>query len=162
MANAELHAKEAPDRVRELEKWGAVFDRTADAAFYSEFRGHRYPRLAHVGDRTGLEMIRPARSWRPPRDRRAHGTHDLVDLERWYSRGRALLRTRTRSFQNFSREAIVLATGGIGAPINHKQQLGVYRRRHSLAYEAGAELIDMEFIQFHPTEWSGAELMEFL
>ena len=130
---AELHAKEAPDRVRELEAWGAVFDRTKDGRILQRnFGGHRYPRLAHVGDRTGLEMIRTLQD---------HGIHQGIDfhmectiltlLKRWRPRGRRiLLRPRARTLPALSRQ-------GRGARHrrhrprfqNHQQQLGVHRRR---------------------------------
>jgi succinate dehydrogenase / fumarate reductase flavoprotein subunit len=152
---AELHAKEAPDRVRELEAWGAVFDRTADGRILQRnFGGHRYPRLAHVGDRTGLEMIRTLQD---------HGVHRGIDVHMEFtvvavltSGGRAAgvfgyERQRGR-FKLFRAGAIVLATGGLGRAYritsNSWEGTG---DGHSLAYRAGAELIDMEFIQFHPT-----------
>jgi succinate dehydrogenase / fumarate reductase flavoprotein subunit len=152
---AELHAKEAPDRVRELEAWGAVFDRTKDGRILQRnFGGHRYPRLAHVGDRTGLEMIRTLQD---------HGVHQgmsvymectvirlLKDGDRiagafgyYRERGRFVL---------FKAKAIVLATGGIGKAYKITSNSWEYTGDgHTLAYDAGAELIDMEFIQFHPT-----------
>jgi len=152
---AELHAREAPDRVRELEAWGAVFDRTADGRILQRnFGGHRYPRLAHVGDRTGLEMIRTLQD---------HGVHRGIDVHMEFtvvrlltSSGRAsgvvgYERERGR-FKVFSARAVVLATGGAGRAYkvtsNSWEGTG---DGHALAYEAGAELMDMEFIQFHPT-----------
>jgi len=152
---AELHAREAPDRVRELEAWGAVFDRTADGRILQRnFGGHRYPRLAHVGDRTGLEMIRTLQD---------HGVHRGIDVHMEFtivrllkSDGRAsgvvgYERDRGR-FKVFSARAVVLATGGAGRAYkitsNSWEGTG---DGHALAYEAGAELMDMEFIQFHPT-----------
>ena len=152
---AEIHAKEAPDRVRELEAWGAVFDRTADGKILQRnFGGHKYPRLAHVGDRTGLEMIRTLQD---------HGIHQgmevhmecttvalLKDGER-VSGALAYEREHGR-FKVFQAKAIVLATGGLGRAYkitsNSWEGTG---DGHSLAYHSGAELIDMEFIQFHPT-----------
>jgi succinate dehydrogenase / fumarate reductase flavoprotein subunit len=152
---AELHAKEAPDRVRELEAWGAVFDRTKDGRILQRnFGGHRYPRLAHVGDRTGLEMIRTLQD---------HGIHQgmqvymectiirlLKDGER-ISGAFGYYRERGR-FVLFKAKAVVLATGGAGRAYkitsNSWEGTG---DGHSLAYDAGAELQDMEFIQFHPT-----------
>jgi succinate dehydrogenase / fumarate reductase flavoprotein subunit len=152
---AELHAKEAPDRVRELEAWGAVFDRTPDGRILQRnFGGHRYPRLAHVGDRTGLELIRTLQD---------HGIHRGIDVHMEFtvvrllkSDGRAsgvvgYERDRGR-FKVFSARAVVLATGGAGRAYkitsNSWEGTG---DGHALAYQAGAELMDMEFIQFHPT-----------
>ena len=152
---AELHAKEAPDRVRELEAWGAVFDRTPDGRILQRnFGGHRYPRLAHVGDRTGLEMIRTLQD---------HGIHRGIDVHMEFtvvavltSDGRAsgvlgYERERGR-FKLFRASAVILATGGLGRAYritsNSWEGTG---DGHSLAYRAGAELLDMEFIQFHPT-----------
>ena len=152
---AELHAREAPDRVRELEKWGAVFDRTPDGKILQRnFGGHKYPRLAHVGDRTGLELIRTLQD---------HGIHKGIQvyMERTVVRllsggGRisgclAYDRERGR-FTVFKAKAIILACGGIGKAYkitsNSWECTG---DGHTLAYDAGAELIDMEFVQFHPT-----------
>jgi succinate dehydrogenase flavoprotein subunit len=152
---AELHAKEAPDRVRELEAWGAVFDRTKDGRILQRnFGGHRYPRLAHVGDRTGLEMIRTLQD---------HGVHQGIDVHMEFTVVSLLLtdgrasgvvgyeRERGR-FKVFNAAAVVLATGGTGRAYkitsNSWEGTG---DGHSLAYHAGAELVDMEFIQFHPT-----------
>ena len=152
---AELHAKEAPDRVRELEAWGAVFDRTKDGRILQRnFGGHKYPRLAHVGDRTGLEMIRTLQD---------HGVHQGIDvhMERTIlillkQDGRIVGafgydRERGR-FLVFRAKAIVLATGGIGRAYKITSNSWEYTGDgHALAYRAGAELIDMEFVQFHPT-----------
>jgi succinate dehydrogenase / fumarate reductase flavoprotein subunit len=152
---AELHAKEAPDRVRELEAWGAVFDRTKDGRILQRnFGGHKYPRLAHVGDRTGLEMIRTLQD---------HGVHQGIDvhMERTVltllKEGERVVgafgydRERGR-FIIFRAKAVVLATGGIGRAYKITSNSWEYTGDgHSLAYHAGAELIDMEFIQFHPT-----------
>src|SRR5438876_2307991 len=152
---AELHAKEAPDRVRELEAWGAVFDRTKDGRILQRnFGGHRYPRLAHVGDRTGLEMIRTLQD---------HGIHQGIEVYMEHTI-LALLKEGERvvgafgyerergRFKVFRAKAIVLATGGIGRAYkitsNSWESTG---DGLSLAYDAGAELIDMEFVQFHPT-----------
>jgi succinate dehydrogenase / fumarate reductase, flavoprotein subunit len=152
---AELHAKEAPDRVRELEAWGAVFDRTKDGRILQRnFGGHKYPRLAHVGDRTGLEMIRTLQD---------HGIHQGIEVYMEVT-VIALLKDGDRvvgafayerehgRFRVFKAKAIILATGGIGRAYkitsNSWEGTG---DGHSLAYDAGAELIDMEFIQFHPT-----------
>jgi succinate dehydrogenase / fumarate reductase flavoprotein subunit len=152
---AELHAREAPDRVRELEAWGALFDRTADGRILQRnFGGHKYPRLAHVGDRTGLEMIRTLQD---------HGIHRGLDVHMEFtvvsllSEGPRIVgalgydRERGR-FRVFKAKAVVLATGGIGRAYritsNSWEGTG---DGHALAYRAGAELMDMEFVQFHPT-----------
>lgn len=152
---AEIHAKEAPDRVRELEAWGALFDRTDDGRILQRnFGGHQYPRLAHVGDRTGLEMIRVLQD---------HGVHQGVDVhmectvvsilkdgER-ISGAFGYEREKGR-FKVFRAKAIVLATGGVGKAYKITSNSWEYTGDgHSLAYHAGAELIDMEFVQFHPT-----------
>jgi succinate dehydrogenase / fumarate reductase flavoprotein subunit len=152
---AELHAKEAPDRVRELEAWGAVFDRTKDGRILQRhFGGHKYPRLAHVGDRTGLEMIRTLQD---------HGVHQGIDVHMEHTI-LSLLKDGDRvvgafgyerergRFKVFRAKAVVLATGGIGRAYKITSNSWEYTGDgHALAYEAGAELIDMEFIQFHPT-----------
>ncbi len=152
---AELHAKEAPDRVRELEGWGAVFDRTKDGRINQRnFGGHRYPRLAHVGDRTGLELIRTLQD---------HGIHQGIDVHMEVT-VISLLKDGDRvvgvfayerehgRFRVFKAKAVILATGGVGRAYkitsNSWEGTG---DGHALAYHAGAELIDMEFIQFHPT-----------
>jgi len=152
---AELHAKEAPDRVRELEAWGAVFDRTPDGRILQRnFGGHKYPRLAHVGDRTGLELIRTLQD---------HGIHRGIDVHMECTIV-ALLKDGARvvgafgyerergRFKLFRARAVVLATGGIGRAYrissNSWESTG---DGHALAYHAGAELMDMEFVQFHPT-----------
>jgi succinate dehydrogenase / fumarate reductase flavoprotein subunit len=152
---AELHAKEAPDRVRELEAWGAVFDRTKDGKILQRnFGGHRYPRLAHVGDRTGLELIRTLQDQGVHRGLDVHMEFSVVSL--LVSDGRATgvigyERERGR-FKVFNAAAVVLATGGTGRAYritsNSWEGTG---DGHALAYQAGAELMDMEFIQFHPT-----------
>jgi succinate dehydrogenase / fumarate reductase flavoprotein subunit len=152
---AQLHAQEAPDRVRELEAWGAVFDRTPDGRILQRnFGGHKYPRLAHVGDRTGLELIRTLQD---------HGIHRgiAVYMERTVIRllldgGRvagAIAYDRERGrFVVFRARAVILATGGIGKAYKITSNSWEYTGDgHSLAYDAGAELIDMEFVQFHPT-----------
>ena len=153
---AELHAKEAPDRVRELEGWGAVFDRTPDGRINQRnFGGHRYPRLAHVGDRTGLELIRTLQD---------HTVYLGVDVHMEFTVVELLLDGNGRAagvvaydrekgrFHTFSAKAVILATGGIGRAYqvtsNSWEGTG---DGHALAFRAGAELIDMEFIQFHPT-----------
>jgi succinate dehydrogenase / fumarate reductase flavoprotein subunit len=152
---AEIHAKEAPDRVRELEAWGAVFDRTPDGRINQRnFGGHRYPRLAHVGDRTGLELIRTLQDHTSYLGVTVHMEHTVIDLILDGGRAAGVLaydRERGR-FHVFSAKAIVLATGGVGRAYkitsNSWEGTG---DGHALAYRAGAELIDMEFIQFHPT-----------
>jgi succinate dehydrogenase / fumarate reductase flavoprotein subunit len=152
---AQLHAQEAPERVTELEQWGALFDRTEDGRILQRaFGGHTFKRLCHVGDRTGLEMIRTLQ------DRGVHMGFDvymecaivrlLTDggrcagaLAYWRETGRFVL---------FKAKSVVMATGGIGKawPItsNSWEYTG---DGMALAYEAGAELMDMEFVQFHPT-----------
>ncbi|HUP19684.1 MAG TPA: fumarate reductase/succinate dehydrogenase flavoprotein subunit [Gemmatimonadota bacterium] len=152
---AELHAREAPERVRELEAWGALFDRTADGRILQRnFGGHAYPRLAHVGDRTGLEMIRTLQD---------HGIHRGIEFHMETTVTRLLIadgrvvgafgydRERGR-FRVFGAGAVVLATGGIGRAYSITSNSWEYTGDgHALAYRAGAELIDMEFLQFHPT-----------
>jgi succinate dehydrogenase / fumarate reductase flavoprotein subunit len=152
---AELHAKEAPDRVRELEAWGALFDRTTDGRILQRnFGGHKYPRLAHVGDRTGLEMIRTLQD---------HSIHQGIDVHmectvlQLFTDGQrvcaALAYDRERGrFRLFRAKAIVLATGGIGRAFSITSNSWEYTGDgHALAYQAGAALQDMEFVQFHPT-----------
>ncbi len=152
---AELHAKEAPDRVRELEAWGAVFDRTRDGRILQRnFGGHKYPRLAHVGDRTGLEMIRTLQD---------HGIHrgfevfmemTVVALLKDGDRvsGAVAYDRELGRFHAFRAGAIVLATGGIGKAFRITSNSWEYTGDgHALAYDAGAALRDMEFVQFHPT-----------
>jgi succinate dehydrogenase / fumarate reductase flavoprotein subunit len=152
---AELHAKQAPDRVRELEDWGAVFDRTKEGLISQRnFGGHRYPRLAHVGDRTGLELIRSLQD---------HGVHQGIDfhmectalellkdgdriagvLAYWRETGR---------FVVFRCKAVILATGGGGKAWPVTSNSWEYTGDGlAMAYQAGAELMDVEFTQFHPT-----------
>jgi succinate dehydrogenase / fumarate reductase flavoprotein subunit len=152
---AEIHAKEAPDRVRELEAYGAVFDRTADGRILQRnFGGHRYPRLAHVGDRTGLELIRTLQDHTIHLGVTVHMEHTVIDLlldDAGVSGVLAYDRERGR-FHVFTARAVVLATGGVGRAYqvtsNSWEGTG---DGHALAYRAGAELIDMEFVQFHPT-----------
>src|SRR6202789_4210905 len=152
---AELHAKEAPARVRELEAWGALFDRTKDShILLRNFGGHRYPRLAHVGDRTGLEMIRTLQD---------HGIHLGLDVFMEYTI-LTLLKDGNRiagafgydrergRFHLFRAKSVVLATGGIGRAFKITSNSWEYTGDgHALAYDAGAALMDMEFVQFHPT-----------
>jgi succinate dehydrogenase / fumarate reductase flavoprotein subunit len=152
---AELHAKEAPECVRELEAWGALFDRTTDGKILQRnFGGHRYPRLAHVGDRTGLEMIRTLQD---------HGIHTGMQVHMECTVLSLLLdgnriagacgydREKGR-FQLWEAKAVVLATGGIGRAFKVSSNSWEYTGDGlALAYRAGAELQDMEFVQFHPT-----------
>ncbi|MBM4113011.1 MAG: fumarate reductase/succinate dehydrogenase flavoprotein subunit, partial [Phycisphaerae bacterium] len=152
---AELHAKEAPARVRELEAWGALFDRTNDGRILQRnFGGHRYPRLAHVGDRTGLEMIRTLQD---------HGIHQGMSIYMEHT-VTALLKDGPRiagafgydrergRFRVYRAKAVVLATGGIGRAFKISSNSWEYTGDgHALAYDAGADLMDMEFVQFHPT-----------
>jgi succinate dehydrogenase flavoprotein subunit len=152
---AELHAKEAPQSVRDLEAWGALFDRTKDGRILQRnFGGHKYPRLAHVGDRTGLEMIRTLQD---------HGIHRGIDVHMECTMVTLLLddgrvagafgyeRERGR-FKLFRAKAVVLATGGVGRAYQITSNSWEYTGDgHALAYRAGAELMDMEFVQFHPT-----------
>jgi len=152
---AQIHAQEAPDRVRELEEWGALFDRTPDGQILQRaFGGHTFRRLCHVGDRTGLEMIRTLQ------DRGVQSGIDvymectitrlLKDGDRvagafgyWREQGRFVL---------FRAKSIVLATGGIGKAWKITSNSWEYTGDGmALAYDAGAELMDMEFVQFHPT-----------
>jgi succinate dehydrogenase / fumarate reductase flavoprotein subunit len=151
----QLHAQEAPARVRELETWGAVFDRTPDGRILQRnFGGHRYPRLAHVGDRTGLELIRTLQDQGIHRGIEVFMECTVVRLLKDGDRiagAFAYYRDRGR-FVVFRARAVILATGGIGKAYritsNSWECTG---DGHTLAYEAGAELQDMEFVQFHPT-----------
>ncbi|WP_394847760.1 fumarate reductase/succinate dehydrogenase flavoprotein subunit [Pendulispora brunnea] len=152
---AQLHAMEAPDRVNELEEWGALFDRTADGRILQRnFGGHKYPRLAHVGDRTGLEMIRTLQQ---------HGIHTGMKVymectvTRLLKAGDAVSGAfgywrESGRFVVFRAKAIVLATGGIGRAFKiNSNSWECTGDGQALAYLAGAELMDMEFMQFHPT-----------
>ncbi|MFI4945111.1 MAG: FAD-dependent oxidoreductase, partial [Burkholderiales bacterium] len=152
---AELHAKEAPARVRELEAWGAVFDRTPDGRILQRnFGGHKYPRLAHVGDRTGLELIRTLQDRAIHQGIDVHMECTVVSLLKDDGRvvgAFAFDRERGR-FRVFEAKAVVLATGGLGRAFRITSNSWEYTGDgHSLAYQAGAELLDMEFVQFHPT-----------
>jgi succinate dehydrogenase / fumarate reductase flavoprotein subunit len=152
---AEIHAKEAPARVQELEAWGAIFDRTRDGRINQRnFGGHRYPRLAHVGDRTGLEMIRTLQD---------HGVHQGLEVFAETTVVKLLMdgsrcvgafaydREKGR-FMVFHAKAVVLATGGIGRSYRVTSNSWEYTADgQALAYQAGAALLDMEFVQFHPT-----------
>jgi succinate dehydrogenase / fumarate reductase, flavoprotein subunit len=152
---AELHAKHAPSRVKELEEWGAVFDRTKEGLISQRnFGGHRYPRLAHVGDRTGLELIRTLQD---------HGVHQGIDFlmectalsllkdgER--IAGVLAYYRETGRFVILKARAVILATGGAGKAWRVTSNSWEYTGDGTyLAYEAGAELMDLEFTQFHPT-----------
>src|SRR5687768_5848638 len=152
---AELHAKEAPDRVRELEAWGALFDRTQDGKILQRnFGGHKYPRLAHVGDRTGLEMIRTLQDYGIHQGIEVHMECTVITLLKDGDRISGAFgyeRERGR-FKTFQSKAVILATGGVGRAYKISSNSWEYTGDgHSLAYHAGAELIDMEFLQFHPT-----------
>ena len=152
---AELHAREAPDRVRELEAWGALFDRTGDGRILQRnFGGHRYPRLAHVGDRTGLEMIRTLQDHGIHRGLDVYMECTVVGLLRDGDRiaGAVGYERERGRFRVWKARAVVLATGGIGKAFRITSNSWEYTGDgHSLAYHAGAELQDMEFVQFHPT-----------
>ena len=152
---AQIHAQESPDRINELEAWGALFDRTPDGRINQRpFGGHTYSRLAHVGDRTGLEMIRVLQ------DKAVHSGIDVhmeCTIVRLFVVGGRIAGAlgyfrETGRFVLFKTSAIVLATGGIGKAWQITSNSWEYTGDgHALAYEAGAELIDMEFVQFHPT-----------
>jgi succinate dehydrogenase / fumarate reductase flavoprotein subunit len=152
---AELHAQEAPARVRELEAWGAVFDRTKDGKILQRnFGGHRYPRLAHVGDRTGLEMIRTLQDHGIHQGIQVYMEHTVTSLLKDGDRVvGAFGYDRERGYARIFRAgAVVLATGGIGRAYKITSNSWEYTGDgHSLAYQAGADLMDMEFVQFHPT-----------
>jgi succinate dehydrogenase / fumarate reductase, flavoprotein subunit len=158
---AQLHAMEAPDRVKELEAWGALFDRTADGRILQRnFGGHKYPRLAHVGDRTGLEMIRTLQQ---------HGIHCGFQVYMECTVTRLLVAGASGSspghirgafgywrdtgrFVAFRAKAVVVATGGIGRCFRiNSNSWECTGDGQALAYLAGADLMDMEFMQFHPT-----------
>ena len=152
---AELHAKEAPARVRELEAWGALFDRTPDGRILQRnFGGHKYPRLAHVGDRTGLEMIHTLQDHAIHLGIDVHMECTVLTLLKDGDRVAGAFgydRERGR-FRLFRAKAIVLATGGIGRAFRITSNSWEYTGDgQSLAYHAGAALQDMEFVQFHPT-----------
>ena len=152
---AELHAKQAPSRVNELEEWGAVFDRTKDGLINQRnFGGHRYPRLAHVGDRTGLELIRSLQD---------HGVHQGIDfhmectclgllLDGGRIAGACAYWRDTGRFVIFRAKAVILATGGAGRAWRVTSNSWEYTGDGlAMAYDVGAELMDVEFTQFHPT-----------
>jgi succinate dehydrogenase / fumarate reductase, flavoprotein subunit len=166
---AELHAKEAPDRVWELEAWGALFDRTKDGKISQRnFGGHEYPRLAHVGDRTGLEMIRTLQQKvvaLQQEDAVTHGDPEAmikVYAETTVTRlvkdssgaiaGAFGYIRETGQFVVFEAPAVILATGGIGKTFKITSNSWEYTGDgHALALLAGAKLLNMEFVQFHPT-----------
>jgi succinate dehydrogenase / fumarate reductase, flavoprotein subunit len=166
---AELHAKEAPDRVWELEAWGALFDRTKDGKISQRnFGGHQYPRLAHVGDRTGLEMIRTMQQRvvaLQQEDAKEHGDPEalikifaettitrLVKDDSGRIAGAFGYIRDTGRFVLFEAPAVVLATGGIGKTFQVSSNSWEYTGDgHALALLAGAKLLNMEFVQFHPT-----------
>jgi succinate dehydrogenase / fumarate reductase flavoprotein subunit len=152
---AQLHAQEAPDRVRELEHWGAVFDRTKEGKILQRaFGGHTYKRLCHVGDRTGLEMIRTLQD---------HGVHQGFSIymeftvTKLFKDGEKIAGAfgyyrQDGRFVLFKAKAVVLATGGVGRSFPVTSNSWEYTGDgQGLAYDAGADLIDMEFVQFHPT-----------
>lgn len=152
---AQLHAQEAPDRVLELEEWGALFDRTQDGRILQrDFGGHRYARLAHVGDRTGLEMIRTLQQ---------HAVHKGIDvymecnIQRLLKDGDRVCGAfgywrESGKFVTFKSKATVLATGGVGKAWKFTSNSWEYTGDGTtLAANVGADLIDMEMIQFHPT-----------
>jgi succinate dehydrogenase / fumarate reductase, flavoprotein subunit len=165
---AELHAKEAPDRVWELEAWGALFDRTPDGKISQRnFGGHQYPRLAHVGDRTGLEMIRTLQQRvvaLQQEDAREHGDPEamikvfaettITELVKDGDRiaGAFGYIRESGRFVLFEAPAVILATGGIGKTFKYSSNSWEYTGDgHALALLAGATLLNMEFVQFHPT-----------
>jgi succinate dehydrogenase / fumarate reductase flavoprotein subunit len=152
---AELHAQEAPARVKELEAWGAIFDRTKDGRILQRnFGGHRYPRLAHVGDRTGLEMIRTLQDHGIHQGIEVHAEHTILTLLKDGGRvvGAFGYDREKGRFHLFHAKAVVLATGGIGRAFQVTSNSWEYTADgQALAYQAGAALLDMEFVQFHPT-----------
>jgi succinate dehydrogenase / fumarate reductase flavoprotein subunit len=152
---AQLHAQEAPDRVWELESWGALFDRTKEGKISQrDFGGHRYARLAHVGDRTGLEMIRTLQQRTV-----ALGIDVFMEctITRLFKDGDRIAGAfgywrESGRFIAFDAPAIILATGGIGKSFKVTSNSWEYTGDgHALAMEAGAPLVNMEFVQFHPT-----------
>src|SRR6201987_2149190 len=165
---AELHAQEAPDRVWELEAWGALFDRTQDGKISQRnFGGHTYPRLAHVGDRTGLEMIRTLQQKGvalQQEDAREHGDPEAMikifaetTITRLITEGGLIAGAfgyvrDTGAFVLFEAPAVILATGGIGKTFKYSSNSWEYTGDgHALALLAGATLMNMEFVKFHPT-----------
>jgi succinate dehydrogenase / fumarate reductase flavoprotein subunit len=165
---AELHAKESPDRVWELEAWGALFDRTKDGKISQRnFGGHEYPRLAHIGDRTGLEMIRTLQQKvvaLQQVDARSHGDPEAMIKVFAETTITELMKDGDRiagafgyiresgQFVLFEAPAVILATGGIGKTFKVSSNSWEYTGDgHALALLAGATLLNMEFVQFHPT-----------
>ena len=154
---AQLHAQEAPERVLELEEWGALFDRTEDGLISQrDFGGHRYARLAHVGDRTGLEMIRTLQQRAVDLGIDVFMECTVTELFRDGSTGRISgafgYWRETGRFVVFESPTVVLATGGIGKSYQVTSNSWEYTGDgHALAMRAGASLINMEFVQFHPT-----------
>ncbi len=152
---AELHAKQAPDRVHELEEWGAVFDRTPDGLINQRnFGGHRYPRLAHVGDRTGLEIIRTLQDFCIHKGIATHMECAGLDLllDNGKVAGLVAYWRETGRFVIFKTKAVIFATGGGGKAWQVTSNSWEYTGDGlGMAYRSGAELIDMEFTQFHPT-----------
>jgi succinate dehydrogenase / fumarate reductase flavoprotein subunit len=165
---AELHAKESPDRVYELEAWGALFDRTKDGRISQRnFGGHQYARLAHVGDRTGLEMIRTLQQRvvaLQQEDARTHGDAEAMIKVFAETTVTELMKDGDRiagafgyiresgKFVLFEAPAVILATGGIGKTFKYTSNSWEYTGDgHALALLAGATLLNMEFVQFHPT-----------
>jgi succinate dehydrogenase / fumarate reductase, flavoprotein subunit len=157
---AQLHAQEAPERVLELEDWGALFDRTKDGLISQrDFGGHRYARLAHVGDRTGLEMIRTLQQRTVQLGIDVFMECTITDLlasgstaEDRKIAGAFGYWRETGSFISFEAPAVVLATGGIGKSFKVTSNSWEYTGDgHAMALRAGAKLINMEFVQFHPT-----------
>jgi succinate dehydrogenase flavoprotein subunit len=152
---AQIHAQEAPDRVIELEDWGAVFDRTPDGKILQrDFGGHRYARLAHVGDRTGLEMIRTLQNQTVTRPVEVFMECTVLRLLKDGDRiaGAFGYWRQTGQFVLFRAKAVILATGGVGKIYKITSNSWEYTGDgHAMALWAGADLIDMEFIQLHPT-----------
>ncbi len=152
---AELHATQAAERVNELEEWGAVFDRTGDGLINQRnFGGHRYPRLAHVGDRTGLEMIRTLQDHGIHQGMKVHMECTALDVMKDGDRVAGILGywRDTGRFVLFKAKAVIFATGGAGKAWRVTSNSWEYSGDgFGMAYEAGAELMDMEFTQFHPT-----------
>ena len=153
---AKIHAEEAPERVRELERWGAVFDRTEDGKINQRnFGGHRYPRLAHVGDRTGLEIIRTLQDYAIHKeniDVFMEFTVTTILKSKKSVSGVLAYNRSSGNLKVFETRAVILATGGIGKAYRITSNSWEYTGDgHALAHLAGADLIDMEFVQFHPT-----------
>lgn len=152
---AELHAKQAPERVKELEEWGAVFDRTNSGLISQRnFGGHRYPRLAHVGDRTGLELIRTLQDYGIHQGITVHMECTALDLLKDGDRVSGLVGywRETGRFVVFKAKAVIFATGGGGKAWRVTSNSWEYSGDgFGMAFEAGAELMNLEFTQFHPT-----------